>query len=81
MQMRGNIGAEIRHIEAAILTRENEGDQAAADWNGGFVCEVYLQIVARGEKLIFPALLKNLPILLKVLFIAPSRIRALRRES
>jgi tetratricopeptide (TPR) repeat protein len=75
--LQGNIGAGIRHIEAATLRRETEGYQAAADWYGGFLCELYLQIIARREKLTFLVLLKNLPVILKALFIAPSRIRAL----
>ena len=75
--LQGNISGGIQDIEAAILRRKEEGYRAAADWYGGFLCEVYLQIIARNEKLPFPILLKNLPVILKVLLTGPSRIRAL----
>ena len=42
-----------------------------------FLCEVYLQIIAGNEKLPFLGLLKNLPVFLKVMVTAPSRILAL----
>jgi hypothetical protein len=64
-------------LEEAILKRENEGYRAAADWCRLNLAEVYLQIIGGNEKLPFPALLKNLLILLEVMFMAPSRIRAL----
>jgi hypothetical protein len=41
---------------------------------------VYLQIIAGREKLTIFKVLKNLPLLLKVFFIAPSRIAALTAE-
>jgi tetratricopeptide (TPR) repeat protein len=78
--LQGNIGAGIRHIEIGILRREAESYQAAADWYRGFLCEVYLQIIAGREKLTIFKVLKNLPVLLKVFFIAPSRIAALTAE-
>jgi hypothetical protein len=42
-----------------------------------FLCEVYLQIIAGKEKPPLPILLRNLPILLKVMSSASSRIQAL----
>ena len=75
--LQGNISGGIQDIEAAILRRKEEGYRAAADWYGGFLCEVYLQIIARNEKLPFPILLKNFPVILKVLLTGPSRIRVL----
>ena len=75
--LQGNISGGIEEIELAILRRKEEGYRAAADWYGGFLCEVYLEIIARDEKLPFPILLKNLPVILKVLITGPSRIRAL----
>ena len=75
--LQGNISGGIEEIELAILRRKEEGYRAAADWYGGFLCEVYLEIIARDEKLPFLILLKNLPVILKVLVTGPSRIRAL----
>ena len=78
--LQGNIGAGIRDIEAAIVRRKNEGYRAAADWYGGFLCEVYLEIIASNEKLPIPVLLKNLPIILRVWLTGSSRIRALTAQ-
>jgi hypothetical protein len=73
--LQGNVGDGIRLLEEAISRREKEGYRDVADWYRFFLCEVFLQIIAGNEKLAFPILLKNLPIILKVVIIAPSRIR------
>jgi AAA ATPase domain/Adenylate and Guanylate cyclase catalytic domain len=73
----GNIADGIHWIEKAILRREQEGYRTAADWYRLVLAEVYLQIIGGNEKLPVPTLLKNLPILLKVMVTAHSRIRAL----
>ena len=75
--LQGNISAGIHDIEAAIVRRNNEGYRAAADWYGGFLCEVYLEIIAPKEKLPIPMLLKNFLVILRVWFTGSSRIRAL----
>jgi class 3 adenylate cyclase/tetratricopeptide (TPR) repeat protein len=75
--LQGNMSEGIHIIEQAILKRENEGYRAAADWYRLVLCEVYLQIIAGNEKLPFPVLLRNLPIILKVIATASSRIRIL----
>ena len=67
----------IRIIEQAILKRENEGYRVPADWYRLVLCEIYLQIIAGNEKLPLPVLLRNLPIILKVIATASSRIRTL----
>ena len=73
----GKIGEGIGLIEEAILKREQEDYRRVADWTRLNLAEVYLQIIAGNEKLPLPTLLKNLPILLKVMVTASSRIRAL----
>jgi class 3 adenylate cyclase len=75
--LQGNIGDGIHWIEEAILRREKEGYRDAVDWYRGSLAEVYLEIIAGNEKLPFTTLLKNLPILLRILATASSRIRAL----
>jgi class 3 adenylate cyclase/tetratricopeptide (TPR) repeat protein len=75
--LQGNIRYGIRLLEEAILRREKEGYRAAADWCRLNLAEVYLQIIGGNEKLSFITLLRNLPILLEVMFTASSRIRSL----
>ena len=79
--LQGNISAGIHDIEAAIVRRNNEGYRAAADWYGGFLCEVYLEIIAPNEKLADTDATENFPVILRVWFTGSSRIRALTRRS
>jgi class 3 adenylate cyclase/tetratricopeptide (TPR) repeat protein len=74
--LQGNIADGIRFIEEAILRREKEGCRFAADYDRGILCEVYLQIIAGNEIPPLLTLLRNLPILVKVMVTAPARIRA-----
>jgi hypothetical protein len=75
--LQGDIGGGIRLLEGAIARNEKEGYRLAADWNRFTLCEVYLQIIGGNERPSFWILLKNLPILVKVMITAPSRIRSL----
>jgi len=75
--LQGNIADGIHCIEEAIFRRDNEGYRDCADWYRLFLSEVYLLVIAGNERLPFPTLLKNLPILLKLMATAPTRIRAL----
>ena len=59
------------------MKREGEGYRSAADWYRFFLSDVYLQIIAGDEILPVATLLKNLPILMKVMATASSRIPAL----
>src|SRR5262249_38751838 len=74
---RGEISAGISFLEEAILRRDGEGWSACADWCRGILAEVYLQMIARSERLPILALLKTLPLLLKIAIIGPSRVLAL----
>jgi hypothetical protein len=73
----GNIRDGICLIDASILRREQEGCRGYADWLRLNLAEVYLQIIMGKEKPPLPILLKNLPIILRVMLTASSRIPAL----
>jgi hypothetical protein len=73
----GKIKGGIRLIEEGILRQEKEGYRTVADWYRLNLSEVYIQIIAGNEKLPLVTLLKNLPIILKVMATASSRIRTL----
>ena len=67
----------IHIIEQSILKRENEGCRGIADLGRLILCEIYLQIIAGNEKPPLRVLLRNLPIILKVIATASSRIPTL----
>ena len=73
----GDIFNGLQWIEDAILQREKEGSLRAADWYRLLLSEVYLQIIGGNEKPLLSVLLRNLPVLVRVRFTAPSRIRSL----
>ena len=75
----GNIAEGMRFIEELIVTRDREGYVGNANWIRLNLAQVYLEIIAGNERPPFIVLLKNLPILLKVLATASSRISALVR--
>jgi hypothetical protein len=70
----GHIAEGIRTIENAIAAREAEGCSFGADWGRLNLAEVYVQIIAGGEKPPLKVLLNNLPIIIKVTLTASSRI-------
>jgi len=72
----GKIGSGINILEQSIYTNEKEGYRDLADLSRLLICELYLRIIAGNEKLPLGVLLKNLPVLLKVMVTASSRIRA-----
>ena len=75
--LQGGLSDGIRLLEEAILKREREDYPLMSVWYRFFLAEVYLQIVGGKEKLPFLSMIKNLPILLKVMVTGSSRIRAL----
>jgi tetratricopeptide (TPR) repeat protein len=75
--LQGNFKEGIHSVEQAIAKRDEEGNRGYADFARSLLCEVYLQIIAGNEKPPFQVLLRNLPILVKVMFTGPSRIQAL----
>jgi hypothetical protein len=56
---------------------ERDGYRGVADWYRLFLAEVYLQIIAGNDRPPVATLLKNLPVLLKVMTTASSRVPAL----
>jgi hypothetical protein len=79
--LQGRIRDGLRLIEDAILRREKEGYRAMADWSRLQLAEIYLQIIAGNEKPPpLSTLLRNLPILVRVMVTAPSRIPDLLKQ-
>jgi hypothetical protein len=78
--LHGNIADGIRLIEEAIARCHEEGTRDFADLSRLSLAEVYLQIIARKEKPPLSTLLRNLPILLKVMATATWRVPALVAE-
>ena len=77
--LRGNLAKGIRIFEETILQREKEGYRGTAYWCRLNLAEVYLEIIAGNERPPFSVVLKNFPTLLKIVIMAPSRIRALAK--
>ena len=75
--LQGDIGGGIHFIEEAILRREKEGYRRSAYSYRITLCEIYLNIIGGYEYLPLQTLLRNLPILLKTMTTASSRIRSL----
>lgn len=75
--LQGNIAKGIRFIEDAVASREKEGLLRLADWTRLNLAEAYLEVIAGNEKPSIVILLKNLPILLRVIAFGPSRILGL----
>ena len=75
--LQGDIGGGIHFIEEAILRREKEGYQRSAHSYRIILCEIYLNIIGGYEYLPLPTFLRNLPILLRIVTTASSRIRSL----
>jgi len=78
--LQGDIGDGIHWIGGAILRGDTAGYRCAADWYRLNLAEAYLEIIAGNEKPPFSVLVKNLPILLKIVITASSRITALMTQ-
>jgi class 3 adenylate cyclase len=74
--LKGNMKEGIRFIEETIRTEPKEGNQNTVDWYRGFLAELYLEVIAPRERQPALFLLKNLPTLMRIMFIAPPHIRA-----
>ena len=78
--LQGNIAEGIHIIDDQILRQQREGYLAAANWLRLNLAQVYLEIIAGNEKPRLMVLLINLPILLKIMITASSRIRGLMAD-
>jgi len=77
LAINGKIGAGIRSMQQAILRREQEGYQTAADLTRGYLCEIYLEIIAGNAKPSLKVIARNILTLVAVMFTAQKRILAL----
>jgi len=75
--LQGRIAKGIRWLKRGILEREKEGFRARAEWLRVLLCQVYLEIIEGNEKPPFSILVQNLPTLLWVKTLGPSRVRAI----
>jgi class 3 adenylate cyclase len=74
--MQGRITKGIRWLKRGIIEREKEGFRARAEWLRILLCQVYLEIIEGNEKPSFAILVRNLPTLVWVKILGPSRVRA-----
>lgn len=75
--LHGKIGKGIRIIENVVATARRAGWRVAEDWAKLFICEVYLEVMFPKDKPPLRLLLKNIPILIKILFVGRSSVEAL----
>jgi hypothetical protein len=75
--LNGRLGKGIRIIEDVISTARRDGWRVAEDWAKLFLCEVYLEIMFPKERPPIRLLIRNIPILIKVLFGGRSAIETL----
>ena len=75
--LNGEIGKGIRIIQGVIATARHDGWRAAEDWAKLFLCEVYLEIMFPKDRPPLGLLLRNIIVLIKVLFVGRSSIEEL----
>jgi tetratricopeptide (TPR) repeat protein len=75
--LNGRLGKGVRIIESVIMTARRDGWRVAEDWAKMFLCAVYLEIMFPKEKPPLSLLLKNIPMLIKILFVGRSSIESL----
>jgi class 3 adenylate cyclase len=75
--LKGDIGKGIRIIQSVIATARHDGWRAAEDWAKLFLCEVYLEIMFPKDRPRLSLLLKNITVLIQILFVGRSSIEKL----
>jgi hypothetical protein len=78
--LQGDIGAGIHLLERLILQGDEKGYRRSADWCRLFLSEILLQIISGNDRVPLTTVVRNLPILMKVMIIGPSRIHALMKQ-
>ena len=78
--LNGEIGRGIHIIKNVIATARRDGWRAAEDWAKLFLCEVYLEVMFPKDKPPMGLLLRNIPILIKILFTGRSSIESFVSE-
>jgi class 3 adenylate cyclase/tetratricopeptide (TPR) repeat protein len=73
----GKLAKGVRLIEAAIVAARHDGWRAAEDWTKLFLCEIYLEVLFPKEKARIGFVLKNIPILVKILFVGRTSIESI----
>jgi hypothetical protein len=74
--LKGKIGEGIRIINGVIATARRDGWHVAEDWAKLVLCEVYLEVMSPKDRPPLGLLLKNIPILIKILFVGCSSIES-----
>jgi hypothetical protein len=72
----GEISGGIRLIEEAIQTQEEKGYRDITSWYRLYLAEIYLQIISGHERPPFPAWVRNLWVIVKVLATGKSTLIA-----
>jgi hypothetical protein len=75
--LEGKLGEGVRSLKKLIKSREGEGYVAIADWYRQLLSEVYLTVIEGREQPPFSVILKNLPVILKIIIAGPAEIENL----
>ena len=75
--LNGQIRKGISIIESVMERARADDWRAAEDWAKLFLCEVYLEVMFPKDKPRLSLILKNIPILIKILFVGRSSIESL----
>jgi tetratricopeptide (TPR) repeat protein len=75
--LQGNVAEGLHSIADSIASQDEVGNRTLADLDRITLAEVYLQMIAGNKRPAFFVLLKNLPVILKVMATGAMRIRRL----
>jgi class 3 adenylate cyclase/tetratricopeptide (TPR) repeat protein len=79
--LQGRIAEGIRWLKQIILETEKEGYRQRAEWFRILLCQVYLEIIEGNEKPPLAIVVQNLPTLIWVKVLGPSRVRAIMNRA
>ena len=72
--MRGNISKGIQSLNELVRVQDRLGYRRASDWYRLMLAELYVRIIQGNDKLPMPVLLRNAPILLRIVLTSRRRI-------